>query len=110
MLSLVGLCRSLANARLDMLLSVEIVYATEDRQELVAIQVTQGTTVAAAIESSSIASLFPDERLDVGPVGIWGRLVERSRVLQEGDRIELYRQLQQDPRDARRARADAGQR
>ena len=93
-----------------MLQSVEIVYATEDRQELITVRVTQGTTVAGAIESSSIASLFPEELLDVCPVGIWGRLVERTQVLQDGDRVELYRQLQKDPREARRERADASQR
>lgn len=105
----VGPHKSLATASLKMFLSVEIVYATEDRQELITLQVRQGTTVAGAIESSSIASLFPGEMLDVCPTGIWGRLVERTQVLREGDRIELYRQLQQDPRAARRERADASQ-
>ena len=91
-----------------MLLSVEIVYATEDRQELIKIQVRQGTTVAGAIESSSIASLFPDEMIEACPVGIWGRLVRRTQVLRDGDRVELYRELQKDPREARRDRANAG--
>lgn len=93
-----------------MLLSVEIVFATEERQELITIQVDQGTTVADAIESSSIANVFPDEALAVCPVGIWGRLVERTRELREGDRIELYRELKMDPREARRERASASQR
>jgi len=90
-----------------MLISVEIVYATAERQELIAIQVEEGTTVAGAIALSSIARFFPDDNLQRCPVGIWGRLVEKSLVLQDGDRIELYRALQKDPREARRERADS---
>ncbi len=101
----VGLRRSSATASLKMFLSIEIVYATEDRQELIALKVRQGTTVAGAIESSSIASLFPGEMSDVCPTGIWGRLVRRTQVLKDGDRVELYRELQKDPREARRERA-----
>ena len=100
---------SLAIGSSEMLIGVEIVYATEERQELIAIEVAQGCTIAAAIDLSPLHNLFPDEPLGDCPVGIWGRLVDRSQVLQEGDRIELYRGLQKDPRDARRERATAGQ-
>lgn len=90
-------------------ISAEIVFATETRQELIAIQVVNGTTVAEAIESSRLQDLFPDSVLSDCQTGIWGRLVKRTHVLQEGDRIELYRQLQNDPRVARRERAATGQ-
>lgn len=36
--------------------------------------------------------------------GIWGRRAERSQLLQEGDRVELYRPLLVDPKVARRER------
>ncbi len=89
-------------------ISAEIVFATEKRQELITVQVVAGTTVAEAIESSPLQDLFPDTALGDCLTGIWGRLVERTHVLQEGDRIELYRPLQNDPRDARRERAATG--
>ncbi len=83
----------------------EIVYATGQRQELIPLEVEAGTTLAAAIEISKLRALFPDDDLDVCAVGIWGRPVERTRVVRDGDRIELYRPLQKDPREARRERA-----
>jgi len=107
MLSPVGPHKFSASVSLAMLVSVEIVYATADRQELIQLQVEHGTTVVAAIALSSIASMFPDDSLQRCPVGIWGRLVEKTQVLQDGDRIELYRNLRKDPREARRERADS---
>ncbi len=92
-----------------MRINAEIVYATEVKQELISIDVDQGTTVADAIELSCIRSLFPGEPLDTCQTGIWGRLVDREHELQDGDRIELYRKLQNDPRDARRERSAFGQ-
>jgi len=83
----------------------EIVYATEQRQELLSLEIEAGTTLAAAVELSKLGALFPDEDFDVCAVGIWGRPVERSQVVRDGDRIELYRPLQKDPREARRERA-----
>jgi putative ubiquitin-RnfH superfamily antitoxin RatB of RatAB toxin-antitoxin module len=96
-------CSGVARAAVN--ICVEIVYATEERQELLTLEVPVGATVAAAIGLSELASLFPNETLDSCTVGVWGRTVERSRVVQEGDRIELYRSLQKDPRQARRERA-----
>jgi putative ubiquitin-RnfH superfamily antitoxin RatB of RatAB toxin-antitoxin module len=39
------------------------------------------------------------------PIGVFGELCGRDRVLQDGDRLELYRPLAVDPKAARRARA-----
>jgi putative ubiquitin-RnfH superfamily antitoxin RatB of RatAB toxin-antitoxin module len=89
------------------LVNVEVVYATEKRQEIVKVGVPQGATVDDAIEESRLLVLFPGESLDLCQTGIWGRLVERTQVLHDGDRVELYRQLLNDPRMARRERAMA---
>jgi len=85
-------------------IDTEIVYATDQRQELISLRLLPGTTVGSAIEQSSLQQLFPDDELKTCVTGIWGRIVSRSEVLQEGDRIELYRDLTQNPRDARRER------
>lgn len=88
--------------------SVEVVFALADRQELVEVQVPPGTTVAEAIDRSGIAEKFPDHALESRPVGVWGRIVDRDYVLADGDRVEIYRELEIDPRDARRKLAAQG--
>ena len=39
-------------------------------------------------------------------VGIFGRVMEADTVLRDGDRVEIYRPLEADPKEARRARVD----
>lgn len=38
-------------------------------------------------------------------IGIWGRACTSAAALKEGDRVELYRPLALDPKEARRQRA-----
>ena len=89
-------------------IEVEVVYALADRQRLVTVTVPESATVADAIEASGIAREFPDESIDSSEVGIWGHVVERERRLSAGDRVEIYRPLRLDPREARRQLAAAG--
>jgi putative ubiquitin-RnfH superfamily antitoxin RatB of RatAB toxin-antitoxin module len=89
-------------------LSVEVVLATPDLQVLLAVIVDEEATVADAIAASGIAARFPIFDLDEMPVGIWGKPVARDSRVREGDRVELYRPLEIDPREARRKRAQAG--
>lgn len=89
-------------------LSIEVVFALPDRQELVTVTVDDGATVEDAIACSSLAAAFPDWNLANCAVGIWGRPVERNRKLQSGDRVEIYRPLKIDPREARRTLAAQG--
>ena len=88
-------------------LTVEVAYASPDEQMLVEIAVpapaTVGDAIAAAFEKTG--GTAPDVGL---PVGIWGRVVSRSAALQDGDRVEIYRPLKLDPREARRRYASAG--
>lgn len=69
--------------------------------------VDPGATVADVI-AATLPSRFPDEPLSALQAGIWGRPVDRSRVLSDGDRVELYRPLRRDPKEARRELAAAG--
>ncbi|MFQ5983351.1 MAG: RnfH family protein [Woeseiaceae bacterium] len=89
-------------------MNIEVAFALPGRQELIALTVDPGTTVDMAIDQSGIADLFPDEDLSACQAGIWGKPVERDHVLQEGDRLELYRPLAIDPREARRKLASLG--
>ena len=70
--------------------------------ERFALSLPAGSTVDDALAASGLLDRHP--QADGLPVGIWGRKVERSAVLREHDRIELYRPLQCDPKEARRQR------
>ena len=89
-------------------IEVEVVFAVADRQRLVRVDLPSGASVDDAIEKSAMAGHFPAENLDTLEVGIWGRVVSRDRVLCDGDRVEIYRPLALDPRDARRQLAAMG--
>ena len=89
-------------------LAIEVVFALPARQELISLTVDPGTTVAMAIRQSAIDELFPEEDLANYQAGIWGKPVGRDHPLKDGDRLELYRPLSMDPREARRKLAAAG--
>ena len=88
-------------------IDVEVVYAAVDRQRLLAFVVPQGTTVRAAVLASGMGREFPELDLASCPVGIFGKQVAdpETRLLQAGDRIEMYRPLLADPKEIRRQRA-----
>jgi putative ubiquitin-RnfH superfamily antitoxin RatB of RatAB toxin-antitoxin module len=89
---------------------VEVAYATPDRQVILRIEVPVGCTVAQAIDLSGIREKFPGMKVNRDEVGIFSRKVPLEQVLLEGDRVEIYRPLIADPKEARRARANASRR
>jgi putative ubiquitin-RnfH superfamily antitoxin RatB of RatAB toxin-antitoxin module len=97
-----------AEAAVSDRIAVEVVFGRPDSQALVVLSLEQGATVASAIAGSGLAQNYPDEQIADLPVGIWGRIVDRERVLIDGDRIEIYRPLQLEPREARRRLAQLG--
>ena len=88
-------------------IDIEVVYAAIDRQQLLVLTVPEGTTVRAAVWASGIGQAFPELDLADCPVGIFGKQVmdPQVRVVQAGDRIEIYRPLLADPKEIRRQRA-----
>jgi len=95
---------------------VEVAYATPGKQLIVALQVPLGTTAHEAIAMSNIADEFPAINLSEDPVGIFSKTLDgktrptaRGYVLQSHDRVEIYRPLTLDPKQARRQRALAAQ-
>lgn len=87
------------------MIRIEVAYAGPDKQSILAIAVAPGTTVAEAIEQSAIRDEFPEIPEDPVAVGIFSRKVPLEHVLRSGDRIEIYRPLIADPKEARRQRA-----
>jgi hypothetical protein len=85
-------------------LHVEVVYAGVRGQACYALSVEQGTTVADAIRRSGVLQAFSEIDLARQRVGVHGTLVGLAQVLRDGDRVEIYRPLSADPKEARRKR------
>jgi putative ubiquitin-RnfH superfamily antitoxin RatB of RatAB toxin-antitoxin module len=99
MLSCAAPMRSMAELR------IEIVYALAQTQTVLRLVLAPGATVKDAVERSGILQRLPPAA--ALNYGIFGRRVSADQRLTDGDRIEIYRPLQADPREARRARANA---
>jgi uncharacterized protein len=68
-------------------------------------QLPAGSTVIQAVKQSGILQELPEVDFDPSRLGIFSRRVAPDDVLQDGDRVEIYRPLTLDPKDARRRRA-----
>lgn len=84
-------------------ITVDVLHALPDRVERVVLRLPAGATVAQALSEPEVLIHFPDAK--TLPVGIFSQRCEPERVLRNGDRIELYRPLIADPKEARRERA-----
>ena len=87
----------------DGLISIEVVYAGPASQDVIALDVREGTRLCDAIALSGLPERYPG--LDTCRAGIFGVAVPPDTVLREGDRVEIYRPLVADPKQARRQRS-----
>ncbi len=87
-------------------ITIEVVYGVSHKQRILTLLVDEGTNVEQAIIESGIVKLFPEIDLKVNKVGIWNRTVKLSEVLEDLDRVEVYRPLIADPKDVRKRRAE----
>ena len=90
------------------MIRVEVAYARPEKQKLIALEVPEGTTLYEAAVQSGITEHFPDLDLESAPMGVFGKAepAPGKRVLQDGERVEIYRPLKLDPKEVRRARAE----
>ena len=89
-------------------IEVEVAYALPEQQVVVKLAVPQGTTVADALQRSGILERFPEIDAATAKLGVFGKLAKGDAVLQPGDRVEVYRPLIADPKEARKKRAAEG--
>ena len=75
---------------------VQLAVAHPERQEVLELELPEGSNVADALVAGGVAA---------AAVGIWSRPCTPQALLREGDRVEVYRPLEADPREKRRARA-----
>jgi len=85
-------------------LRVEVAYVGEDGGRRWALEVPPGTTVRGAIERARVLERYPEIDLASQAVGIFGLRCGLDDLLGDGARVEIYRALLRDPKEARRRR------
>lgn len=86
-------------------LTIEVAYGTASAQKLYRLTLTEGSTAREAALAANIVADFPEAQPQTAPLGIFGKTVKDDHPLRDGDRVEVYRPLLADPKDARRKRA-----
>jgi putative ubiquitin-RnfH superfamily antitoxin RatB of RatAB toxin-antitoxin module len=87
---------------------VEVAFALPLEQDVTSVECPPGTTVREAIGLAGV--LARHTQIDLSRTGIWGRRCGLDDAVRDGDRIELYRPVTADPKEARRRRAADRQR
>ena len=85
-------------------LRIEVVYALPAGEDAVTLRLAQGATAADAVRASGMLERHPEIDLARQKIGIYGRVVKAQTPLRDGDRVELYRPLALEPKEARRRR------
>jgi putative ubiquitin-RnfH superfamily antitoxin RatB of RatAB toxin-antitoxin module len=86
-------------------IDITVAYANPQKQECISLKIPRGSTILQAIEQSGILQLFPEIDLTQNKIGIFSQPKNLSDFVHPGDRVEIYRPLLIDPKDARKARA-----
>ena len=81
---------------------IRVVCAEAGRQTVLDLEVEAGCTAEEALRRSGILAIHTDADAGACGIGIFGREVPRDYRLQDGDRLEVLRPLQEDPRERRR--------
>ena len=92
-----------------MSIRIQVVLAFSTHYEHRDLDIISGTSARTAVQLAADAGLpLGDAELDPihAPIGVFGEQVEDDYVLADGDRVEIYRPLQQDPKELRRHRAN----
>lgn len=85
----------------EILISIEAVYASENQQSLISLNVVEGTTLESAIVKSGLLRLYPEIDLAINKVGVFSTVKSLDYLVKPGDRVEIYRPLLVDPKQAR---------
>lgn len=86
-------------------MNITVVYALPDRQIIRELELDAGGDIGTALRASGLLDEFPEIEGDKLPVGIFGRVTTWNSALEPGDRVEIYRSLKLEPKEARRKRA-----
>lgn len=88
-------------------LHVEVAYALPDRQRIVALELAEACTVREAARRAGLQQQFPELDIDAVDLGVFGKVVSKpeEQLVEDGDRVEIYRPLIADPKEVRKQRA-----
>jgi len=97
-------------------ITVEVAYATPEKQKIISLTVSSTCTAREAVEQSGMNTYFEGLDLTSIPLGVFGNAlgvrglpVAEAYQLNPGDRVEMYRPLIADPKEVRRQRAAEAQ-
>lgn len=86
-------------------INITLVYSSAPREVFErSLLLPQGSSLEDAVRASDVLTRFPDIDLAEAALGVWGRKAQLKLVLEDGDRVEIYRPLTADPMEARRTR------
>lgn len=93
----------------EKLISVDVAYATPEKQLVVPVTLPSGSSIYEAVVRSGIVGKFPDLNIETAAMGVFGKAERnpKERVLLDGERVEIYRPLIADPKEVRKKRAAA---
>ena len=89
------------------MIKIEVAYALPDEQFLVELEADDAVSAMEAITRSGLFERYPELKQQELDIGIYSRAVTADTRLNNGDRVEVYRRLTIDPKEARRLRAAA---
>jgi len=84
---------------------IEVVYALPAKQEVVILRLPAGATALGAVLASGLPDRYPELAQKTIELGIYSKRIPSDTLLRNGDRVEIYRALKADPKDARRRKA-----
>jgi len=87
---------------------VEVAYARPDQQCVLSVRVEPGTAAREVLRLSKLVDAFPEVDILTCSIGVFGQPVDDDYPVKEGERVEIYRPLARDPREARRELAKRG--
>ena len=89
-------------------MKIEVAYAEPHLQYIETLELQEGTTAQQAVEQIEVLpKLFPKMVINWQEIGVFGKRVPPDNILNPGDRVEIYRALIIDPKEARRNRASS---
>lgn len=86
-------------------IAIEVSYAVAGAQRVLPLRVPAACNARRAVRLSCMDALFPEIDPARCPLGVFGTAVGDEYELAEGDRLEIYRPLENDPLEARRRAA-----
>lgn len=88
------------------LIDVEVAFANPEQPLIIQLKVAKGSSVQQVIKLSGIAKQVADIDLTSLKVGVFSQLCGLDKIVEQDDRVEIYRPLQHHPMEARRKRAE----